>query len=105
MGGYHRQHHANDYVNEIGCTSLKEKAQQEQSIIYDYIEQNLNPYLCGEIITAADFYLYTLTRWDFDKTKLRIGRPNLSIFLENLRSRKSVDKVLSQQPPKPKIRV
>ena len=84
---------------------MKEKAQQEQSIIYDYIEQNLNPYLCGEIITAADFYLYTLTRWDFDKTKLRIGRPNLSIFLENLRSRKSVDKVLSQQPPKPKIRV
>ena len=103
--GYHRQHHANDYVNEIGFTSLKEKALQEQSIIYDYIEQNLNPYLCGKIITAADFYLYTLTRWDFDKTKLRLGRPNLSIFLENLRSRKSVDKVLSQQPPKPKIRV
>ena len=48
--GYHRQHHANDYVNEIGFTSLKEKAQQEQSIIYDYIEQNLNPYLCGKII-------------------------------------------------------
>mgnify|MGYP005707315311 CR=1 FL=1 len=39
--GYHRQHHANDYVNEIGFTSLKEKAIQEQSIIYDYIEQNL----------------------------------------------------------------
>ena len=41
------QHHANDYVNEIGFMS-KEKAQQEQSIIYDYIEQNLNPYLCGK---------------------------------------------------------
>ena len=103
--GYHRQHHVGDYVNDIGFKSLKEKAQREQSIIYDYIEQNLNPYLCGKIITAADFYLYTLTRWDLNKTNLRIARPNLTMFLENLRSRKSVDKVLNQQPPKPKIRV
>ena len=79
---------------------MKEKALQEQSIIYDYIEQNLNPYLCGEIITAADFYLYTLTRWDFDKTKLRNGRPNLTNFLDKLRSRPSVSRVLSQQPKK-----
>ena len=98
--GYHRQHHVDDYVDEIGFKSLKEKAQQEQSIIYDYIEQNLNPYLCGKIITAADFYLYTLTRWDFDKTRLRVRRPKLTMFLEDLRSRKSVDKVLNKQPPK-----
>ena len=101
--GYHRQHHVNDYVNESGFKSLKDKAQREQSIIYDFIEQNLNPYLCGKIITAADFYLYTLTRWDFDKTKLRVRRPKLTIFLEELRSRKSIDKVLNKQPPKYKI--
>ena len=53
--------------------------------------------------TAADFYLYTLTRWDFDKTKLRVRRPKLTMFLEDLRSRKSVDKVLNKQPPKYKI--
>ena len=78
--GYHRQHHANDYVNEIGFTSLKEKAQQEQSIIYDYIEQNLNPYLCGKLITAADFYLYTLTRWDFDKLNYDLEDPICQFF-------------------------
>ena len=101
--GYHRQHHVNDYVNESGFKSLKDKAQREQSIIYDFIEQNLNPYLCGKEITAADFYLYTLTRWDLDKTKLRLGRPKLTLFLEYLRSRKSVNEVLNKQPPKYKL--
>ena len=98
--GYHRQHHRDFYVDEPGFESLKSKAQKEQSIIFDYIEKNLTPYICGKTITAVDFYLYTLTRWDFDKTKLRNGRPNLTNFLDKLRSRPSVTRVLSQQPKK-----
>ena len=48
-----------------------------------------SPFLCGEDITAVDFYLYTLTRWDLDKSRLREGRPNLKVFLDILRSRNS----------------
>ena len=47
-----------------------------------------------------DFYLYTLTRWDLDKSRLREGRPNFKAFLDILRSRDAVRKVLNAQPKK-----
>ena len=91
---YHRQHHSQKYV----IASLKIKAQAEQAIVFDYLEGMFSPFLCGEDITAVDFYLYTLTRWDLDKSRLREGRPNLKVFLDILRSRDSVQKVLNAQP-------
>ena len=94
---YHRQHHPDKYVDEVGVASLQIKAQQEQAVVFDYIEGLLSPYLCGKKITAVDFYFYTLMRWDFNKTRLREGRPNLARFLNELRSRGSVDKVLLNQ--------
>ena len=95
---YHRQHHSQKYVEEAGIASLKIKAQTEQAIIFDYLEGILSPFLCGEDIMAVDFYLYTLTRWDLDKSRLREGRPKLKFFLDILRSRDSVQKVLETQP-------
>ena len=95
---YHRQHHSQKYVEESGLASLKIKAQAEQAIVFDYLEGMFSPFLCGEDITAVDFYLYTLTRWDLDKSRLREGRPNLKVFLDILRSRDSVQKVLNAQP-------
>ena len=97
---YHRQHHSPNYVEEVGIESLRVKAQEEQSVVFDYIECLLSPFVCGKEITAVDFYLYTLMRWDLNKTKLRKNRPNLTFFLNALRSRKSVDTVLDNQPKK-----
>ena len=97
---YHRQHHSHKYVDDKGIDSLRIKAKKEQAVVYNYLEGLLSPYLCGKKITAVDFYLYTLTRWDLNKTKLREGRPNLTAFLDKLRSRDSVDRVLSNQPKK-----
>tara|TARA_B100000902_G_scaffold399211_1_gene469017 strand:- start:1021 stop:1647 length:627 start_codon:yes stop_codon:yes gene_type:complete len=94
---YHRQHHPKKYVDEVGVASLQINAQEEQAIVFNYIEGLLSPYLCGKKITAVDFYFYTLMRWDLNKTKLREGRPNLARFLNVLRSRSSVDKVLLNQ--------
>ena len=95
---YHRQHHAQKYVDKVGFESLLTKAQEEQAIVFNYLEGLLSPYLCGKQISAVDFYFYALTRWDFNKTRLREGRPNLKSFLDVLRSRESVEKVLSNQP-------
>ena len=97
---YHRQHHSRKYVEETGITSLKIHAQAEQAIIFDYLEELFSPFLLGEEISAVDFYLYTLTRWDLDKSRLREGRPNLKAFLDILRSRDAVRKVLNAQPKK-----
>ena len=94
---YHRQHHSKYYTVESGYDDLRDFARSEQAVIYDYIETLLNPYICGELITAADFYLYMLSRWDVDKTALRKGRPKLTTFLEQIRSRPSVIKVLNNQ--------
>ena len=95
---YHRQHHSYKYADPQSQESLKQKAQMEQAKIFDYLEAQLSPYLCGAQLTAVDFYFYAITRWDLNKTKLREGRPKLTSFLEAMRFRPSVDKVLASQP-------
>ena len=39
--------------------------------LYDYIEGVLNPYICGEMLTPADLYLYMISRWNLDKDAMR----------------------------------
>ncbi len=95
---YHRQHHSQQYVDQVGIKSLVFKAQKEQAIVFNYLEGLLSPYLCGKQISAVDFYFYTLTRWDLNKSRLRENRPNLNAFLDLLRSRESVKRVLNNQP-------
>jgi len=57
----------------------------------------LNPFLCGEDITAADFYLYMLTRWDLDRDRLVRDRPALAAFIKTMRERPTVDTVIARQ--------
>ena len=95
---YHRQHHSHYYAKESGFDDLRAKAVAEQAVLYDYIEAALAPYICGEVLTAADFYLYMLSRWDFNKTAIRATRPKLDALLTELRARPSVSKSLAAQP-------
>ena len=95
---YHRQHHSHYYTQESGFDYLRAKAVAEQAVLYDYIEAALAPYICGEVLTAADFYLYMLSRWDFNKTAIRDTRPKLDALLTELRARPSVSKSLAAQP-------
>ena len=78
--------------------TLRARAQKEQSEIYDYIEKELNPYICGDLLTAADFYLYMLLRWDLYKNALYQDRPKLKSFANMMRNRPSVVTVLDNQP-------
>ena len=95
---YHRQHHGHYYAQESGFDDLRAKAVAEQAVLYDYIEAELAPYICGEVLTAADFYLYMLSRWDFNKTTIRATRPKLDALLTELRARPSVSETLAAQP-------
>ena len=95
---YHRQHHSHYYADESAFSDIRAKAVAEQAVLYDYIESELAPYICGKILTAADFYLYMLTRWDFNKTTIRATRPKLDALLTELRARPSVSESLAAQP-------
>ena len=95
---YHRQHHSHYYAQESGFDDLRANAVAEQAVLYDYIEAELAPYICGEVLTAADFYLYMLSRWDFNKTAIRAPRPKLDALLTELRARPSVSESLAAQP-------
>ena len=95
---YHRQHHSYQYIDENGFETIRKKSQMLQSNIYDYFEKILNPYFCDSEITAVDFYFYMMSRWDLNKNKMRNNRPKLTNFLEIMRNRSSVNKILKSQP-------
>ena len=94
---YHRQHHSQYYISEGSYEDLSRKAREEQSKIYDYIENELNPYICGDLLTAADFYLYMLVRWDLYKDALYHSRPQLKNLTNIMRARPSIAGVLNNQ--------
>lgn len=98
---YHRQHHTHYYVSDAGFDDVRTRAKGEQAPLYDYIESQLNPFLCGDAPTAADFYLYMLTRWDLDRAGLRAGRPHLTRFLDLMRQHESVAAVIADQKRQP----
>ena len=95
---YHRQHHSHYYIGRESYDDLRLRAHKEQLVIYDYIERELSPLLCGNLLTAADFYLYMLMRWDLHKDKLFEGRPKLHSFFGVMRKRPAVASVLKKQP-------
>ena len=95
---YHRQHHSHYYADEPAFESLRARAVAEQALLYDYIEAELAPYICGADLTAADFYLYMLSRWELNKTAMRAQRPKLNALLDELRARPSVSETLAAQP-------
>ena len=98
--GYHRQHHSRYYISKNSFEELRTRARNEQAIIYDYIESEVSPFVCGDLLTAADFYLYMLMRWDLYKEDLYFSRPNLKKLSELVRNRDSVKLVLEKHPRK-----
>ena len=98
--GYHRQHHNYQYGGTDSLDDIRQTAKAFNYRLFDYLETELSPYICGKTLSAADFYLYMLHRWDTDKTALREGRPNLTHFLEVMRAHPVVEQVLASQPPR-----
>mgnify|MGYP001342692171 FL=1 len=92
---YHHINHSYYYVSEKNYDDLRNMATTRQATLYNYIESILNPYLCGEEITAADFYLYMISAWDQNRKKLFTDRPKLSSHIKELSDRPSIKKVIS----------
>ena len=92
---YHHINHSYYYVSKENYDDLRNRANERQANLYNYIETILNPYLCGEEITAADFYLYMISAWDQDRKKLFTDRPKLSSHIKELSDRPSIKKVIS----------
>ena len=92
---YHHQNHSYYYVSEENYDDFRKRAAERQITIYNYIESILKPYLCGDEITAADFYLYMITTWDNDRKELFTSRPKLSALIKELSQRPSIKKVIA----------
>ena len=92
---YHHINHSYYYVSEENYDDLRNMATTRQATLYNYIESILNPYLCGEEITAADFYLYMISAWDQNRKKLFTDRPKLSSLIKELSDRPSIKKVIT----------
>ena len=97
---YHRQHHSYQYGPENALDEIKQMASALNDTLYDYLEGMLNPYICGAEPTAADLYLYMISRWNLDKQTMRANRPKLAYLIDSLRERPSVEQVLASQPKK-----
>ena len=100
---YHRQYHTYQYGPSSSFDYIRECAREVNDLLFDHLEFVLNPFICGKDISAADFYLYMLCLWEGDKDALVLNRPNLNNFLDKLKFRESVIKVLSSQPKNKKI--
>jgi len=99
---YHRQHHTRYYGDAAAAETIRQKARDEHRVIFDHLEACLDPYICGQTLTAADFYLYMLSRWDLDKTAMRKNRPRLNALLDEIRARPAVATVIAAQPRRAK---
>ena len=97
---YHRQHHTRYYGFEDDFDGIKAKAREMNDTLFDYLEDQLSPYLLGQNVCAADFYLYMLTRWEPLKDQMLANRPKLIAFCEQIRGHNVVEAVLAKQPRK-----
>ena len=95
---YHRQHHTRYYGFEDGFDGIKAKAREMNDTMFDYLEGQLSPYLLGRNVSAVDFYLYMLTRWEPQKEQMLSNRPKLSAFCNQMRGHNVVETVLANQP-------
>ena len=97
---YHRQHHTHYYGFEDDFVGIKTKAREMNDNLFDYLEGQLSPYVLGQNVCAADFYLYMLTRWEPQKDQMRTNRPKLAAFCDQMRGNDVVEAVLAKQPRK-----
>ncbi len=71
---------------------------EDRRNIYGEIELALNPYLCGDTVTAADLYLYMQLRWDRELKDVLAHHPNMSQLYKDISALDYVQSVKARQP-------
>ena len=56
-------YHPDQYVSKNNEPDLKEKSTNILNTYLNFIESKLDPYLCGDEITAADYYFFMIIGW------------------------------------------
>ncbi len=97
---YHRQYHTYQYGSEKCYADIRYDAKQINDLVYEYINNELSPYLCGDMLTAIDFYLFMMCTFESDKKLLFKKYQNISKHFKIVGSKKSVIKTLENQPVK-----
>ncbi len=80
------------YVAEAGIAALKITTVDRVADMFARIDTHLadRPYLLGEQISAADLYLFMVSRWTRNTTKKARDLPRLGAFLARIMARPTV---------------
>ena len=95
---YHRQYHTYQYGSEKSYNDIRNNARELNNMIYDYIDEKLNPYICGNNLTAVDYYLYMILLFESDKDELILNRISIKKFIDKLKLDETITFVMSNQP-------
>ncbi|MBC3881322.1 glutathione S-transferase [Undibacterium sp. LX40W] len=80
---------------------VKQSAEQRVIPMFEYIDQHFassgKPYLLGDKVSAADFFLFMLGRWSRGMSKPARDYPHLGEFMRRMFAKKSVQTVFAQE--------
>ncbi|WMW79871.1 glutathione S-transferase family protein [Undibacterium cyanobacteriorum] len=80
---------------------VKESAENRVATMLSYIEQHFaqtkGPYLLGDTVSIADFYLFMLGRWTRGMQKPARAYPHLGVFMQRMFERPSIVTSFSQE--------
>ena len=80
---------------------VKQSAEQRIVPMFEYIDQHFaqsgKPYLLGDKVSAADFFLFMLGRWSRGMHKPARDYPHLGEFMRRMFAKQSVQTVFAQE--------
>ena len=80
---------------------VKERAEERVAPMLNYLDQQLassgGPYLMGQQISVADFYLFMLGRWSRGMRKPARDYPHLGAFMRDMFEREAIQRVFTQE--------
>ena len=89
------------YPEKFGNPDIvKSVAEESRRQCYDLMENEVEEFLSGNKISAADYYFYMVMDWDDEKEIVFQSRPKLQKIFNTIHKRPLVQKVLSDQPEK-----
>ena len=89
----HRIHHTYYYAPEAMMDDVRAMAVEATGQCWNYLENQLGPYLGGDAPSAADFYLIMMTRWAPDLEAVVAERPRLRGFVAAMEAHPTVSAV------------
>ncbi len=88
-------------ADPVLAEQIKQSAERRIVPMFEYIDQHLaksgTPYLLGDTVSAADFFLFMLGRWSRGMQKPARAYPHLGKFMQDMFARPRVKAVFDQE--------